>query len=89
VGARGFVLRPLARFQGVAGGARQALGRDGSEETNAVPLGGLEKKIEWYVERLPRDAFSEVHPARDPGGKRPLEWACMNLAADPKNRRRA
>jgi hypothetical protein len=52
-------------------------------------LGGLKKKIEWYVERLPRDAFSEVRPARDTGGKRPWEWACMDLAADPKNRRRA
>jgi SRSO17 transposase len=32
-------------------------------KTNAVPLGGREKKIERYVERLPKYAFSEVRPA--------------------------
>jgi SRSO17 transposase len=53
-------------------------------KTNAVPLGGRKKKIERHVERLPRDAFSEVRPARDTGGRRPWEWACMDLAADPK-----
>jgi SRSO17 transposase len=53
-------------------------------KTNAVPLGGRKKKIERYVERLPKDAFSEVRPARDTGGRRPWEWACMDLAADPK-----
>ena len=52
-------------------------------KTNAVPLGGRKKKIERHVERLPRDAFSEVRP-RDTGGRRPWEWACMDLAADPK-----
>jgi SRSO17 transposase len=53
-------------------------------KTNAVPLGGRKKKIERHVERLPRDAFSEVRPALDTGGRRPSEWACMDLAADPK-----
>ncbi len=53
-------------------------------KTNAVPLGGRKKKIEQHVERLPEDAFSEVRPARDEGGRRPWEWACLDLAADPE-----
>ena len=53
-------------------------------KTNAVPLGGRKKKIERHVERLPEDAFSEVRPARDEGGRRPWEWACRDLAADPE-----
>jgi len=52
-------------------------------KTNAVPLGGR-KKIEQHVERLPEDAFSEVRPARDGGGRRPWEWACLDLEADPE-----
>jgi SRSO17 transposase len=51
-------------------------------KTNAVPLGGRKKKIEQHVERLPEEAFSEVRPARDSGGRRPWEWACLDLAAD-------
>ncbi len=57
-------------------------------KTNAVPLGGRKKKIEQHVERLPEDAFSEVRPARDEGGRRPWEWACLDLAADPEKRMR-
>jgi SRSO17 transposase len=54
-------------------------------KTNAVPLGGRKKKIERYVERLPEDAFSEVRPAaQDASGRRPWEWACVELASDPK-----
>jgi len=53
-------------------------------KTNAVPLGGRKKKIERLVERLPEEAFSEVSPVRDTGGRRPWEWACMDLAADPE-----
>lgn len=53
-------------------------------KTNAVPLGGRKKKIERYVERLGEGAFSEVRPAQDSGGRRPWEWACVDLAADPK-----
>ncbi len=53
-------------------------------KTNAVPLGGRKKKIQQHVERLPEDAFSEVRPARDGGGRRPREWACLDLAADPE-----
>jgi SRSO17 transposase len=53
-------------------------------KTNAVPLGGRKKKIEQHVERLPEEAFSEVRPARDEGGRRPWEWACLDLAADPE-----
>jgi len=53
-------------------------------KTNAVPLGGRKKKIERLVERLGEEAFSEVSPARHTGGRRPWEWACLGLAADPK-----
>ena len=53
-------------------------------KTNAVPLGGRKKRIEQHVERLPEDAFSELRPARDSGGRRPWEWACLDLAADPE-----
>jgi SRSO17 transposase len=54
-------------------------------KTNAVPLGGRKKKIEKLVERLPEGAFSEVRTAaQDASGRRPWEWACLDLAADPK-----
>ena len=53
-------------------------------KTNAVPLKGGKKKIERLVERLAAGAFSEVSPARDSGGRRPWEWACLELAADPE-----
>ena len=53
-------------------------------KTNSVPLGGRRKKVELHVERLPEDAFSEVRPARDGGGRRPWEWACLDLAPDPE-----
>jgi SRSO17 transposase len=56
-------------------------------ETNAVPLGGREEKIEQLVERLPEDAYSEeVVPAGDHGEGRPWEWACLELAADPEKK---
>jgi SRSO17 transposase len=51
-------------------------------KTNAVPLGGRKKKIERYVEQLPKDAFSEVRPVWDTGDRRPWEWACVDLAPD-------
>ena len=51
-------------------------------KTNSVPLGGRKKKIEQHVERLPEDVWSEVQPARDDGGRRPWEWACLNLGPD-------
>jgi SRSO17 transposase len=54
-------------------------------KTNAVPLGGRKKRIERLVERLGEEAFSEMRPARDSsGGRRPWEWACVDLAPDPK-----
>ncbi len=56
-------------------------------KTNMVPLGGRKKKIERLAERLPEDAWSEVlpaDPAEDSGERRPWEWACLELAADPK-----
>ena len=54
-------------------------------KTNAVPLGGRKKKIERLLERLGEGAFSEVRPARDgSGGRRPWEWACVELAQDPE-----
>jgi SRSO17 transposase len=51
-------------------------------KTNAVPLGARKKRIERYVERLPKDAFSEVRPAGESGARRPWEWACAELAPD-------
>jgi SRSO17 transposase len=51
-------------------------------KSNAVPLGGRKKKINRLVERLPEEAFSEVSPARYSGGRRPWEWACLDLAPD-------
>jgi SRSO17 transposase len=51
-------------------------------KTNAVPLGGRKKRIERYIERLPKDAFSEVRPAGESGARRPWEWACVELASD-------
>jgi SRSO17 transposase len=52
-------------------------------KTNAVPLGGRKKKIERLVEPLGEEAFSEIRPARDgSGGRRPWEWACVDLAPD-------
>jgi SRSO17 transposase len=51
-------------------------------KTNAVPLGGRKKKIERLVERLGEGAFSKVSPARDAGGRRAWEWACVELASD-------
>ncbi len=53
-------------------------------KTNSVPLKGRKKKIEHYVQRLPKEAFSEVRPAGDAGGRRPWEWVCMDLAPDPE-----
>jgi SRSO17 transposase len=53
-------------------------------KTNAVPLGGRKKKIVRLVERLGEGAFSEVSPSRDAGGRRPWEWACVELAPDPE-----
>jgi SRSO17 transposase len=53
-------------------------------KTNMVALGGRNKKIERLAKRLPEDACSEVVLAEDSGQRRPLEWACLGLAADPK-----
>jgi SRSO17 transposase len=53
-------------------------------KTNAVPLGGRKKKIERLLQRLGEEAFSEVSPARDGSGRRPWEWACVELAPYPK-----
>jgi SRSO17 transposase len=58
-------------------------------KTNAVPLGGRKKKIERLVEPLGEEAFSEIRPARDgSGGRRPWEWACVELAPDREKRMR-
>jgi SRSO17 transposase len=52
-------------------------------KTNAVRIGGRRKKIEQLAERLPEGAWSEVLPAGDTGNRRPWEWACLELSADP------
>jgi SRSO17 transposase len=56
-------------------------------KTNAVDLGGRKKKIEQLAERLPEDAWSEVLPVEDSGERRPWQWACLELAADPEKGR--
>jgi SRSO17 transposase len=53
-------------------------------KTNAVDLGGRKKKIEQLAERLPEDAWSEVRPVEDSGERRPWQWACLELIADPE-----
>jgi SRSO17 transposase len=53
-------------------------------KTNAVPLRGGKKKIEQLAERLGEDAYSEVLPPEDSGERRPWQWACLELAADPE-----
>jgi len=53
-------------------------------KTNAIPLGGRKKRIERHVERLPQDAFSEVRLTQDGNGRRPWEWACLELVPDPE-----
>jgi SRSO17 transposase len=53
-------------------------------KTNMVPLGGRKKKIERLAERLPQDAWSVVLPTEDSGERRPWQWACLGLAADPQ-----
>jgi hypothetical protein len=66
VGGRGLLLREVSRLQGVALEARGKPYAVMVPKTNAaVPLKGRKKKnIERYVQRLPKDAFSEVRPAR-------------------------
>ena len=54
-------------------------------KTNAVRYGGRRKKIERLVGRLPEDAWTSVAPAGEsPEGKRPWEWACLELRGDPE-----
>ncbi len=53
-------------------------------KTNAVPLGGRKEKIEQLVGRLGEEAYSEVGGGGDSGERRPWEWACLGLAADPE-----
>jgi SRSO17 transposase len=53
-------------------------------KTNAIPLEGRKKRIERHVERLSEDAFSEVRPTQGSSGRRPWEWACLELAPDPE-----
>jgi SRSO17 transposase len=60
-------------------------------KTNAVDLGGRKKKKkkkkkkkERLAKRLSEDAWAEVVPVEDSGEeKRPWQWACLELAADP------
>src|SRR5215203_6699170 len=53
-------------------------------KTNAVRYRGRRKKIEQLVERLPEDAWALVMPAGENShGRRPWEWACLELRADP------
>jgi hypothetical protein len=49
-------------------------------------LGRVERKknIEQLAKRLGEDAYSEVLLAEDSGERRPWQWACLGLAADPE-----
>jgi SRSO17 transposase len=57
-------------------------------KTNAVRVGGRRKKIEQLAKRLPDGAWSEVLPAGDASDRRPWEWACLELSADPEKEMR-
>jgi SRSO17 transposase len=57
-------------------------------KTNAVRVGGRRKKIEQLAKRLPDEAWSEVLPAGDASDRRPWEWACLELSADPEKEMR-
>jgi len=53
-------------------------------KTNAVRHRGRRKKIEQLAERLPEDAWALVTPDGEGlQGRRPWEWACLELCADP------
>jgi SRSO17 transposase len=54
-------------------------------KTNAVGYQERrKKKIERLVQRLPEDAWALVTPAGESfHGRRPWEWACLKLSADP------
>jgi SRSO17 transposase len=59
--------------------------RDGPEDQR----GGSRRAQEEdraLAERLPEDAWSEVLPVEDSGERRPWQWACLELAADPENK---
>ncbi len=54
-------------------------------KTNAVRYRGRGKKIERLVGRLPEDTWASVAPAGEsPDGRRPWEWACLELRGDPE-----
>jgi SRSO17 transposase len=55
-------------------------------KTNAVRYQGRrKKKIEQLVKRLPEDAWALVTPTGESShGRRPWEWACLELCADPE-----
>jgi hypothetical protein len=57
------ILSTAARtLPGGAGGTAKAVYVVMVPKTNTIPLDGRKKKIEQHVERLPEEAFSEVHP---------------------------
>ncbi len=67
----------------MAGGARSPPRGDGPQDQRRADRGGRRKKIERLAERLPEEAWSEVLPAGDASDRRPWEWACLELSADP------
>ena len=83
VGRGGFVLRALARLQGVAGGARPAVRHDGAEDERRA-LGRPQEEDRVARRAVARGAFSEVSSARDTGVGRPWEWVCLELAPVPE-----
>ena len=54
-------------------------------KTNAVPLGGRKKKMERSTSSgCPKMRSPRCAPPAESSGRRPWEWACLDLAADPK-----
>ena len=54
-------------------------------KTNAVRYQGCRKKIEQLADPLPEEAWATI-PAREEDSRerrRPWEWACLELPADP------
>jgi SRSO17 transposase len=53
-------------------------------KTNAVRCQGRRKKVEQLAEFLPEEAWATISAREeDSGERRPWEWACLELSADP------
>ncbi len=82
----GSFLRPPALLPGMAGRAGASLRRDGPQDQRRPSGRAQEEDRAEHVERLPKDAFSEVRPARDGNGRR--AWETGRALTWPRTRRR-